>query len=159
MTYGWLNEDWIFISGWTIPSGYPKVKGKKKRREKISTPGTSLWSLRKSDKSPSSKDKAFIFAEVASAVFNTTEVHKSMVFVTSHTCVYCVCVCVILAAKVTAGRKHLTYTADLRKKKNILNSKTTFNHSFLLTVLVGSSCSIESYSLLASSYLPQRDHV
>ncbi len=26
MTYGWLNEDLIFISGLTIPLGYPKVK-------------------------------------------------------------------------------------------------------------------------------------
>ncbi len=83
-------------------------------------------SLRKSDKSPSSKDKAFIFAEVAPAMFNTTEVHKSMVFVTSHTCVYCICVCVILSAKVIEGRMRLTYKTDLKKKK-LLNSKTTFN--------------------------------
>lgn len=38
-----------------------------------------------SDKSPSSKDKAFIRARVTPAMFNATEVHKSML-----------CVCVIL---------------------------------------------------------------
>lgn len=106
---------------WTIPLGYLKVKGEKKKKnegKKISTPETSLWSLRKSDKSPSSKDKPFIFAEVALAMFNATEVHKSMVFVTSHTCVYCVCVCVILVAEVTEGRKSLTYENELFRQQN-----------------------------------------
>lgn len=61
-------------------------------------------------------------------MFNATEVHKSIVFVTSHTCAYCVYVCVILVAEVTEGEKEY---------KNLLFKQQVSNTFFSLPYLSG----------------------